>query len=89
MPYFLGGGLSYQGVIRKRAKDIASVGLIYGSFSGYIPETSSETVIEANYQIVLPPWLSIMPDVQYIIKPSGSSNIQDAVVMGAQLKVAF
>jgi len=30
MPYFVGGGLSYQGVIPGRDKDIASAGIIYG-----------------------------------------------------------
>jgi porin len=89
MPYFLGGGLSYQGIIPSRENDIASLGLIYGSFSGYIPQTSGETAIEANYRIAFTPWLSIMPDVQYIVKPGGSSNIQNAVVLGAQLEVTF
>lgn len=37
MPYFVGGGLSYQGVIPGRDKDIASAGIIYGTFSRYIP----------------------------------------------------
>ncbi|MGO9952086.1 MAG: carbohydrate porin [Dissulfurispiraceae bacterium] len=35
------------------------------------------------------PWLSIMPDMQYIMKPGGRSNIQDAVVLGAQLEITF
>lgn len=89
IPYFLGGGLSYQGVIPSREEDVASLGVIYGSFSGYIPHTSGETAIEANYRIAVTPWLSIMPDVQYIVKPSGNSNIQNAVVLGAQLEVTF
>jgi porin len=89
MPYFLGGGISYQGVIPSREKDIASAGVIYGSFSGYIPQTSCEAAIEANYRIAITPWLSIMPDVQYIVKPGGNSNIHNAVVLGAQLDVTF
>lgn len=89
MPYFLGGGLSYQGVVPSRDNDVASLGVIYGSFSGYIPRTSGETAVEASYRIALTPWLSIMPDVQYIVKPSGNSNTQNAVVLGAQLEVTF
>ncbi len=89
MPYFLGGGLSYQGLIPSRGKDIASLGVIYGSFSAYIPQTSGETVIETNYRITLKPWLTVTPDLQYVMKPSGSSNVRNAVVLGAQLTVTF
>lgn len=65
MPYFVGGGWSYQGLIPGRENDIASVGAIYGTFSGYIPQTTGEAVIEANHQINLTPWLSTTPDFQY------------------------
>jgi len=89
MPYFLGSGLSYQGIIPGREKDTASLGVIYGSFSRHIPQTSSETAIEANYRIALTPWLSIMPDVQYIVKPGGNSSIPNAVAIGSQLEIVF
>ena len=89
MPYFIGGGLSYQGVIPGRDDDIASAGVIYGTFSRYIPRTTAETVIEANYQITLTSWLSITPDIQYVIRPSGSSAIKNALVLGAQVADCF
>ncbi len=89
MPYFLGGGISYQGLIPGRGKDIASLGGISGTFSHHIPSTSAETVIEVSYQAALIPGLSITPDVQYVIKPSGNSRIKNAVVIGAQLAVTF
>ena len=89
MPYFLGGGLSYLGLIPSRGKDIASIGAIYGNLSGYIPQRSGETVIESNYRMTLTPWLSMAPDFQYVIKPGGSSTVSNAVVLGAQLAVTF
>ncbi|HET6514270.1 MAG TPA: carbohydrate porin [Thermodesulfovibrionales bacterium] len=89
MPYFLGGGLSYQGLIPGRGSDLASIGALYGSFSGYIPQTSGEAVIEVNYQITLTPWLSITPDFQYVMKPSGNSAIRNAAALGFQLAVTF
>ena len=89
MPYFVGGGLSYQGAIPRRDDDIAAIGVIYGSFSRYIPRTTAETVIEANYQINLTNWLSITPDLQYVIRPSGSSVIKNALVLGAQVQIVF
>ena len=85
MPYFVGSGLSYQGLWPGRGSDIASAGIIYGTFSHAIPRTTAETVLEANYQITVTRWLSVMPDLQYIIRPSGSSAISNAFVLGVQL----
>jgi porin len=89
MPYFIGGGLSYQGAIPRRDDDIASIGVIYGTFSRYIPRTTAETVIEANYQVTLTNWLSITPDLQYVIRPNGSSAIKNAFVLGTQMAIVF
>ena len=89
MPYFMGGGLSYQGAIPRRDDDIVSAGVIYGTFSRYIPHTTAETVIEANYQVTLTSWLSITPDIQYVIRPSGSSAIRNALVLGMQVAISF
>ena len=89
MPYFLGGGLSYQGLFSGRDNDIASAGVISGTFSRYIPRTTTETVIEMNYQIPLTGWLSITPDIQYVIRPSGSSAIKNALVLGTQVAIVF
>jgi porin len=89
MPYFVGAGLSYQGLIPGRDDDIAAAGVIYGSFSRYIPRTTAETVIEINYQITLTRWLSITPDLQYVIRPSGSSAIKNALVLGTQVAIVF
>jgi porin len=89
MPYFVGGGLSYQGLIPGRDNDIASAGVIYGAFSRYIPRTTAETMIEINYQITFSRWLSITPDIQYVIRPSGSSAIKNALGLGTQVAVVF
>jgi len=89
LPYFVGAGLSYQGPIAGRDHDIASAGVIYGTFSRYIARVSAETVIEANYQINLYSWLSITPDLQYIIRPGGSGAVKNALALGTQLAIVF
>jgi porin len=89
LPYFAGAGLSYQGAIPRRDNDIASFGVIFGTFSRYIPHTTAETVIEANYQITLRRWLSITPDIQYVVRPSGSSAISNALILGTQVTINF
>lgn len=89
IPYLVAGGLSYQGLLPSRGRDIASLGVVSGVLSRHVPDTSAETVIEANYQAVLPFGVSITPDVQYVIKPSGSTRIRNALVIGVQLAVTF
>jgi porin len=89
MPYFVGAGLSYQGLIPSRDNDIASAGVIYGTFSRHVPQTTAETVIEVNYQVTLSRWLSITPDIQYVNRPSGSSAIKNALVLGTQVAIVF
>ena len=89
MPYFVGAGLSYQGLIPGRDNDIVSTGVIFGSFSRFIPRTTAETVIEANYQISIYRWLSITPDMQYVIRPNGNSAIRNAFVLGTEVAVSF
>ena len=89
MPYFLGVGASYRRLIPGRNDDIASAAFIHGTFSRFVPDTTAETVIEANYQITVRRWLSITPDLQYVIRPSGSSHIGNALVLGTQLTISF
>ena len=89
MPYFMGGGVSYQGPLPGRENDIAAAGVIYGTFSRYIPRTTAETLIEMNYQVTFNRWLSITPDVQYVIRPSGTSAIKNAFVLGTQMAIVF
>jgi len=48
---------------------------------------SSETVLEWMYKIQLTKWLNIQPDIQYIIKPGGTGEIPNALVLGFQLGV--
>jgi porin len=50
-----------------------------------------ETAVELNYGIQVKRWLSIRPDVQYIIDPGAFSfrNTRNAVALGGQVKVQF
>jgi porin len=89
LPLFGGGGLSYQGPIPGREQDVASFGVIYGAFSRDLPGTTGETLIEANYQFALTGGLSIMPDVQYVIRPGGVRSVGNAFVLGAQVTISF
>jgi porin len=50
---------------------------------------TNEIILEANYHINLHPGLCIMPDLQYIIRPSAASTYPNAWVAGFRISAAF
>lgn len=50
-------------------------------------EEDFEMVLEWMYKIQLTEWLNIQPDVQYIIKPGGTGDIPNALVIGFQMGI--
>ncbi|TFG76253.1 MAG: hypothetical protein E4H21_06870 [Thermodesulfobacteriales bacterium] len=48
-----------------------------------------EMVLEWMYKIQLTQWLNIQPDIQYVIKPGGTGDIPNALVLGFQLGVSL
>jgi carbohydrate-selective porin OprB len=88
-PLFFWAGLVYTGFIPGCANDTSAFGLAYGKFSKYLKGQDGEMVVEWTYAMTLAPWLTLQPDVQYIIKPSGMSQIANALVLGMQIAVNF
>ena len=56
---------------------------------GSVPVQSWETTIELNYRLQPTPYLSLMPNVQYVIQPNGLTTIGNALVLGLQAKATF
>lgn len=50
---------------------------------------NSETILELTYRDTLTPWLSIQPDIQYIINPNTDPAQDNALLIGARFKVNF
>jgi porin len=52
---------------------------------------NAEQLIELSYGYQATPWLTLRPDVQYIIEPGAFSgdNIDNALVLGLQVKAVF
>jgi porin len=92
--FYIDAGLNYKGLIPRRDNDVAGVAVAYGHLSNNPPDNqgssnpSYEIVLETTYQIELTPWLSLQPDVQYVIHPSGT-DIANALVLGARATVSF
>ncbi len=89
LPWFASAGASYRGLVPGRDKDTTGFALYYGGFSRDLPGQTYELVLEWTYAIALTRWLTIQPDVQYVINPGGRSRVGNAVVVGAQLAVEF
>ena len=103
MPVFVDGGLVYRGPIPGRANDVAGFAVSYGSFSSDLRESQRsdrrtgvattiqdyELVLEWSYSVQVARWLAVQPDVQYIVKPGGSSATPNALVVGMQIAVNF
>jgi porin len=89
MPYFVSAGASYRGLVPRRDEDTAVFALYYGGFSRHLPGQTYEMTLEWTYVINVAPWLSVHPDVQYVIQPSGRATIPNALVVGAQFWLTF
>jgi porin len=92
--FYMDGGLTYKGLIPTRDNDVLGVTVAYGHLSNGPQDNEGRSnpgykiVLEATYQIELAPWLTLQPDLQYVINPSGT-DIANALVLGARTTVSF
>jgi len=89
VPFFGSAGASYRGLFPSRGKDTAAFALYYGGFSRDLPGQTQEITLEWTYAIAVAPWLTVQPDMQYVIRPNGRAGIPNALVVGVQLVVTF
>jgi porin len=92
--WFIGTGLTYTGFFDARPEDTTSFGVAWArngdDFLNANPELDrSETAIEFTYRAVLTPWLTVQPDLQYIVNPGTDPAVQDAWVVGLRTEVAL
>jgi porin len=84
-PFFTTAGFVYKGPFTSRPRDTLTLGVAYGRYSSDLTTQSFECVLELNYWIQANGWLTIVPDLQYIIKPRGLGTIPNSLVIGAQI----
>ena len=92
--FYIDGGLTYKGLIPSRDNDVFGIAVGYGHLTDDPQDNQErsnpdyEIVLETTYEIELASWLSLQPDLQYIIHPSGT-NIPNALVLGARTTLSF
>lgn len=97
-PYFVSGGLIYEGLFDSRPKDKAAFAVASGFYSSELRNAQqdanlrqqyAETILEVNYQVQFTKYFYVRPDIQYVINPSGYDNIDNALVLGFEAGVTF
>ena len=91
---YLGAGLVYTGLIPGRDGDQAGIAVARAAFgeggreAGDLagkPIGGAETNVEATYLYAFRNWLSLQPDLQYVIHPGGDERLRNALVVGLRL----
>jgi porin len=104
MPYFFTAGVAARGLDRCRPRDVGAFGVVFGEFSGdlrrgqrqaqqidpTIGVQDHETALEWTYIFrFMNGAYFVQPDMQYIIRPGGTGEIPNALVLGTQVGVNF
>lgn len=87
--HYYGGGVEWKGAIPTRDDDIAGLGVFHVEFSddaGFVDD--GETAFELFYKYQLFGWMTLKPDLQYIINPGGA-GLDDALAVGVRWEVVF
>jgi porin len=103
MPFFFSTGVVANGPLASRPKDVLSLGVAYGGYSGDLRSQQqaqalldpairpqvSELTIELSYAIQVLPGFTLQPGVQYLIHPGGSPATPNALALGVNAVVSF
>lgn len=102
--YLVAGGGLYQGTFRSRGNDFVSFSVAYVRTNPRLtrfqrdrdivaPDSTGiqtyESIAEIDYNFQIAPWLSLRPNLQYIMNPGGTGKIPNALVIGLYTGVTF
>lgn len=91
-------GAHYKGLLPARPDDRTVAFVTYGKFSDEFSAeqvglggsaVDYEMVVEIGHRVQLTKYAYIQPDIQFIKRPGGTGNIDDAVVLGVQFGASF
>ena len=95
---FAGGGLSYTGPFNGRDEDQIGIAVGVAEFGGPFRRSAEfagdvfkrrEVIIEATYRAPASGWLTLQPDLQYVIDPGGQRSAANALIFGLRAEVGF
>ncbi|WP_176472903.1 carbohydrate porin [Sphingomonas lenta] len=95
---YAGAGVVRTGLLRRGRDDQLGLAVARATFgrsyrravrgAGGVP-SSHETVVELTYRTPLTGWLTLQPDAQLVIDPSGDRRLRDALVLGVRAELGF
>ena len=87
---YIGGGLTYTGPFAGRDEDQAGMAVGWTEFGDPFRRSSArsgdalsarEVIVEATYRALVTRWLTLQPDLQYVISPGGRSAPSNALML--------
>jgi porin len=92
--HYAGVGLTWTGMLQRRAEDVAGIGIAHASnsagFRALNPALeAAETVVELSYQFVIGPSLTLHPDLQFIVDPGMDPALDNTVVASIRVQQSF
>ena len=96
--FYFDTGLNYKGLVFSRNADTLGVAFAYAQLSSGAQQAEinegsvgvgAEMALEVTYQAQITKWLSIQPDLQVIINPGGSQDLNNALVIGGRVSITF
>lgn len=88
-------GVKYIGLVDSQPNDILGLAVnrvhVNDRFADSRPafNASAEYNIELNYSYNATKWLMLRPNLQYVINPGSSNNVDDALVLGLTTRIIF
>jgi porin len=82
-------GLALNGPMDFRPADATGVYVSTVNLSGAAGYAEDETAFEVFYKVQVTPFLSVKPDVQYIINPGGDPALDNALVGALRFEADF
>ena len=99
--YYIGAGFNCFGLLKGRSNDVLGLAFAHAEISravthinindpvGIPSMKNFETAIELSYKIQLSDYLSIQPDIQYILNPGVTVDIDNALVVLIRFESQF
>ncbi len=92
--FYFGSGLNYYSPFNRK-NDVAGIAVAHArlckDYYRMYKQTLSktETTIEMNYSIAINKYLTVQPNIQYIINPGMSNEMNNSLVSTLRLKLSF
>ena len=96
--WFASGVITDSGFLSRRPSDKIGLGFVYSrTGDGYRRHVqaqgtvvnSGELALEATYRAPITNWLTLQPDLQYIIQPANAPTSPNAVVVGLRMEIVW